>query len=327
MGCGASAPAEPALRDPLYGAEAPEAEAQQPPPPVYAKQEGTASLSVAVGSAAADSGDVQPGPESAELPGSSEFVAFGGDFDLAPGPAPDLASGPAEAAGIGLSFGGGGGGGKSTIVHGTAAGLVGDVASSLLPAAPAAALRDVELGSLHAELVAAAAGGIDEPAFGAALRKLLPTTAPPPAESVSALFRAFDTDGSGKVDAAELVAGCRAMCAGDEAAKISLAFSCFDGDGDGSLTRTELTRLLRGTSAGTFNLDGSSPSQPDEHVDGHCLMASRWHARQVPSSPPCGSCTPPSTSLRSTRKRAAQTSQQSLTRLAAPPPSLPPTAK
>ena len=52
---------------------------------------------------------------------------------------------------------------------------------------------------------------------------------------------------SGEVDQSELVAGCQALCSGDETAKLRLAFSCFDKDGDGHLTSAKLKVLLKGT--------------------------------------------------------------------------------
>ena len=78
---------------------------------------------------------------------------------------------------------------------------------------------------------------------------MLPAGQAPPPEVIAALFRAWDTDGSGLIDKAELVGGCQALCAGDEGEKLRLAFSCFDADGDGHLTQPEVAKLLRGSIA------------------------------------------------------------------------------
>ena len=109
----------------------------------------------------------------------------------------------------------------------------------------AVALQGVNLGALHKALDGE--GSVSLPQLEAAIKKLLPAGQAPPPEVVAALFRAWDTDGSGLVDKAELVAGCQALCAGDEGEKLRLAFSCFDADGDGHLTQPEVAKLLRGS--------------------------------------------------------------------------------
>ena len=111
----------------------------------------------------------------------------------------------------------------------------------------AAALQGVNLGALHKALDGE--GSVSLPQLEAAVKKLLPAGQAPPPEVFAALFRAWDTDGSGLVDKAELVAGCQALCAGDEGEKLRLAFSCFDADGDGHLTQPEVAKLLRGSIA------------------------------------------------------------------------------
>ena len=62
------------------------------------------------------------------------------------------------------------------------------------------------------------------PHFVALVRGLNPTD-PPPVTTVEALFRAFDSDASGTVDQAEIVAGCQILCGGDQTAKLRLAGS------------------------------------------------------------------------------------------------------
>ena len=111
----------------------------------------------------------------------------------------------------------------------------------------AAALQGVSLGALHKALDGEAS--VSLPQLEAAVKKLLPAGQAPPPEVFAALFRAWDTDGSGLVDKGELVAGCQALCAGDEKEKLRLAFSCFDADGDGHLTQLEVAKLLRGSIA------------------------------------------------------------------------------
>ena len=63
-------------------------------------------------------------------------------------------------------------------------------------------------------------------------------------KALSDILRAWDTDSSGLVEPAELVAGCQALCGGDEGEKLRLAFSCFDADGDTHLTQPEVQTLL-----------------------------------------------------------------------------------
>lgn len=212
MGCGASSAApttgaEPALRDPLFGGDALAAPEEEP-----GSEPPSAYAVTALEAAAPDASTVpveEDGHDSAAIEGLELR------FELA----------------------GGGRGGKSSIVHATAAGLAGKEA--------AAALAGVELGALHAAL--SGKGEVTEAAFADALRGLLPGAACPSAATMSALFRAFDTSGDGLVDSAELVAGCRALCGGDEVEKVRLAFSCFDADGDGHLSAAELAKLLRGS--------------------------------------------------------------------------------
>ena len=111
----------------------------------------------------------------------------------------------------------------------------------------AAALQGVNLGALHKALDGE--DSVSLPQLEAAVKKLLPAGQAPPPEVIAALFRAWDTDGSGLIDKAELVGGCQALCAGDEGEKLRLAFSCFDADGDGHLTQPEVAKLLRGSIA------------------------------------------------------------------------------
>jgi len=114
------------------------------------------------------------------------------------------------------------------------------------------ALSVLDLGELHAELKRHGCGAsspVTEAIFRDALRALLTGADCPADEVISALFRAFDTDRSGQVDEAELIAGCSQLCSGDASEKLRLAFACFDKDGDGHLDPGELQTLLRGTIA------------------------------------------------------------------------------
>ena len=107
------------------------------------------------------------------------------------------------------------------------------------------------LSALHEALTSAADGGgqrISEAQFTAAVHALLPSAVDRPAPQVIAsLFRVFDSDGSGDVDEAELIAGCAQLCSGQATTRLELAFRCFDRDGDGHLDRDEIADLLRKT--------------------------------------------------------------------------------
>ena len=137
------------------------------------------------------------------------------------------------------------GGGKSIVTQTATAGGVVDQAGSLKKSEGAAVLNKIDLGALHAALQGEPT--VSEAKFGQAIKSLMPAAERPSPEILAALFKAFDADSSGAVDQAELVAGCQALCSGDEAAKLRLAFKCFDGDGDGHLTSEELKQILRGT--------------------------------------------------------------------------------
>ena len=214
MGCGASTTAqpEPALRDPLYNA-APEPveEVEAAPLAKYAAEPAS--------TAAADD-LAQEATETAE---------------------PDI---DPLARGLELSFAAPGGTGGSITHRSTASGLV-DNLGSLLPTPAQGVMSKVDLGQLHEKLQGMAL--VTEEQFGSAIKSLLPGADAPPDSTITALFRAFDADRSGEVDQKELVAGCQALCSGDDDTKLRLAFSCFDADGDGHLTADELKLLVRGT--------------------------------------------------------------------------------
>ena len=152
-------------------------------------------------------------------------------------------------AAISFSFAAPADAGKS-IVHNMSAE---EPAGSLLNVgASTSVMKSVDLGQLHEALKKQRADGskpISTAAFGDALKTLLTGVDMPTEETIAALFRAFDSDGSGEVDEAELIAGCSQLCSGDPAVKLKLAFSCFDKDGDGHLEPAELSTLLRGTIA------------------------------------------------------------------------------
>jgi len=152
---------------------------------------------------------------------------------------------PAEkAAGVQLSFAGPKGDGRTIKRQSTAGGLV-DNLGSLRPNDGQSVMSRVDLGALHRALQGHEL--VSEETFATALLSLLPGVDKPHPSIVTALFRAFDTDQSGEVDQKELIAGCQALCSGDDATKLRLAFSCFDKDGDGHITPDELKLLLRGT--------------------------------------------------------------------------------
>ena len=159
-----------------------------------------------------------------------------------PAGAPDAAEQqPAEASpgdAFTLELGTGAGGRKSTIVTGASGGGLGAAEGA------SSALREVEFGALHEALMGG--GEVTLQRLSSTVGRLLPQNAPAP-EVLAALFKAWDVDDSGTIDEAELLAGCQALCGGDEAAKLRLTFACFDGDGDGHLTPDEVRLLLRGS--------------------------------------------------------------------------------
>ena len=122
-----------------------------------------------------------------------------------------------------------------------------------------AALQSVDLGALHRALEGS--GPVSLEALEAAVKQLLPAADVPPKEVLAALFRAWDTDNSGYIERGELVAGCQALCGGDETDKLRLTFSCFDADGDAHLSKEEVRAAPR-RAAPPLHLRGISPPSP-----------------------------------------------------------------
>lgn len=149
--------------------------------------------------------------------------------------------GSSAGVGVQISFAPPGSSGKSIV---TMSGAGGELAGSLAQA-NGNFMKKVELGALHDALKGES--HVSEAKFAEVLRNLLPGADTPAPEAISGLFRAFDVDGSGAVDEKELIAGCQALCSGEETTKLKLAFACFDKDGDGHLDAEELKSLLRGT--------------------------------------------------------------------------------
>ena len=229
MGCGASTPSPPIGKDETLGLNDPLFQAQ-PTPDQPQPDAGDDHLSKYAASV--------PVPTSTAGPAAAEEAA---EDTTAPDVAP-VAEGAAQ---IGLQIGfAGPTPGKSIRQSSTASGLL-DNFGSLQPSDGQSVMSRVDLGELHAALQGS--DSVTEAQFADALAKLLVGADAPPAEVVRALYRAFDTDGSGLVDEKELIAGCQALCSGDEDTKLRLAFDCFDKDGDGHLTPAELQVLLKGT--------------------------------------------------------------------------------
>ena len=66
----------------------------------------------------------------------------------------------------------------------------------------------------------------------------------PSAELTAAVFAMVDKDGSGTVDAMELVSGLAILCDGTEEEKVTAVFNAFDENGDGFVSREEMKKFL-----------------------------------------------------------------------------------
>ena len=91
-----------------------------------------------------------------------------------------------------------------------------------------------------------ARGRVSRGAFGAALADLAHAGdgSASLGAAASVLFDAFDVDGDGTVDFAELGAGLSVLCGGDRENKVRSTFRLFDLDGDGTVAFEEMARYL-----------------------------------------------------------------------------------
>ena len=64
-------------------------------------------------------------------------------------------------------------------------------------------------------------------------------------EQIHALFRVFDTDGSGTISFKELATALSIISKGDNKDKLTFLFRSFDVDGSGTLTADELSLLVK----------------------------------------------------------------------------------
>lgn len=168
-------------------------------------------------------------------------------------PGDDVTAAAGSGGVVHLEFGGAasGGGARSRIVRSEWGSGIGYSVQQQTKSS-VAALQGVDLGALHKALDGAEP--VTLPRLQAAVQQLLPAGEAPPAEVFSALFRAWDVDGSGSVDKGELMAGCQALCSGDQTEKLKLTFKCFDSDGDGHLSKPEVQLLLRGSIASAVRM-------------------------------------------------------------------------
>ena len=256
MGCGASSPKEEAANEPpISQISAEAAPTQQPlataPPPAKYSASASVPLSAAEAEETVDLGDdVTGGGGGSVVGGSSDALGI------------TLQLGPAK-------------GGKSTIVHNSGGASVGKSATQAHKSS-VAALQSVDLGALHRALEGS--GPVSLEALEAAVKQLLPAADVPPKEVLAALFRAWDTDNSGYIERGELVAGCQALCGGDETEKLRLTFSCFDADGDAHLSKEEVRPAPR-------------RAAPPRHL--RCISAAPpLHLRGISAAPRCTSAVP-----------------------------------
>ena len=115
-----------------------------------------------------------------------------------------------------------------------------------------------------------ARGRISRGAFGAALADVVHDGASSASFSAatSTLFDAFDTDGDGTIDFAELGAGLSVLCGGEGEAKVRATFALFDLDGNGTIEFAEMVRYLRAVFRVAFAkdpaLDGRVAASPEQ---------------------------------------------------------------
>jgi len=66
-------------------------------------------------------------------------------------------------------------------------------------------------------------------------------------ELLDAIYNYLDLDGSGAIDAAELVCALNIFCSGESDEKVKICFTAFDTNGDGVLSREEFKNMLHTT--------------------------------------------------------------------------------
>ena len=138
------------------------------------------------------------------------------------------------------------------------------------------ALRGVDLTKLRDALVReqmeCTDGTVSVARLNACLHRCVNPANRAPSTAVSALFNAVDVDDTGRVDVADVLITCAALCTSpdDPCARMKVAFDACDVDGDGSLTKDQAIKMLRGavcSAACAFSLDGSRRFQNTETND------------------------------------------------------------
>ena len=138
------------------------------------------------------------------------------------------------------------------------------------------ALRGVDLTKLRDALVReqmeCTDGTVSVARLNACLHRCVNPGNRAPSTAVSALFNAVDVDDTGRVDVADVLITCAALCTSpnDPCARMKVAFDACDVDGDGSLTKDQAIKMLRGavcSAACAFSLDGSRRFQNTETND------------------------------------------------------------
>lgn len=77
------------------------------------------------------------------------------------------------------------------------------------------------------------------------------------------LFKAFDKDGSGKIDFKELASGLSLVAKGSAEEKLRILFSAYDKDGSGQLDRDEVVAVLEQMRVVSKSL-GRDPEKADD---------------------------------------------------------------
>jgi hypothetical protein len=205
--------------------------------------------------------------------------------------------GAAEPRGIQLALSSSSGQTRSQIMPTSTPSSLSDDAFALQGAGGRDILGRVDLGRLHAAFEGL--GAVSEAKFGEVIGSLLPPAERPGPEPIAALFRVFDADSSGAVDECELVAGCSQASAARWNPRPCSRPSLGPHGGGlelGERARVRLSHASSSSAPATRQSALASPSSASTRTGTAISTAPRsppCYAARL--SPPCETCTPPST--------------------------------